>query len=183
MRAMPVLSVVLCVLSACASAPKIDYYTLGMESSGQTQPDVNLVVERLRTTEALARSQIMISASATQVEYYATDQWAGSVGETVQQKLAAEFGPLVEGRRTLTLSGTVLACEQVDVAGGAEARMKLGIVIRDPEKPRYEAPLLEKNYEARRSVPEPSSAAVVKGLSQCAERIAAEIAADVSTLS
>jgi uncharacterized lipoprotein YmbA len=69
MRGMPVLSVLLFVLCACASAPKIDYFTLGMESSGQTQPDVNLVVERLRTTEALARSQIMISASATQVEY------------------------------------------------------------------------------------------------------------------
>ena len=182
MRAMLVSSVVLCVFCACASAPKIDYYTLGMESSGQTQPDVNLVVERLRTTEALARSQIMISASATRVEYYASDQWAGSVGELVQQKLAAEFGSPVEGRRTLMVSGTVLACEQVDVAGGAEARMKLGIVIRDPEKPRYEAPLLEKTYEARRSVSEPSSAAVVKGLSQCAERIAAEIAADASTL-
>ena len=182
MRGMPVLSVLLCVLCACASAPKIDFYTLGMESSGGTQPDVNLVVERLRTTEALARSQIMISASATQVEYYASDQWAGSVGETVQQKLTAEFGPFVKDRRTLTVSGTVLACEQVDVAGGAEARMKLGIVIRDPAKPRYEAPLLEKTYEASRSVSEPSSAAVVKGLSQCAERIAAEIAADASTL-
>ncbi len=182
MRAMPVLSVVLCVLCACASAPKIDYYTLGMESSGQTQPAVNLVVERLQTTEALARSQIMISASATRVEYYANDRWAGSVGETVQQKLAAEFGPPVEGRRTLTVSGTVLACEQVDVAGGAEARMKLGIVIRDPAKPRYVAPLLEKTYEASRSVSEPSSAAVVNGLSQCTEQIAAEIATDASTL-
>ena len=96
--------------------------------------------------------------------------------------MTAEFGPLVKDRRTLTVSGTVLACEQVDVAGGAEARMKLGIVIRDPAKPRYEAPLLEKTYEARRSVSEPSSAAVVKGLSQCAERIAAEIAADAASL-
>ena len=59
--------------------------------------------------------------------------------------------------------------------------MKLGIVIRDPEKARYEAPLLEKDYEARLSVPESNAAAVVKGLSQCAEQIAAEIAADVSS--
>ncbi len=182
MRAMPVLSMVLCVLCACASAPKIDYYTLGMEASGQAEPQVNLVVERLRTTDALARSGILISASATRVEYYAADQWTGSVGELVQQKLAAEFGPPVEGRTTLAVSGTVLACEQVDVAGGAEAWMKLAIVIRDSAKPRYEAPLLEKNYEARRSVSEPSPAAVVKGLSLCAERIAAEIAADASTL-
>ena len=182
MRLMAVLSTVLCVLSACASAPKIDYYTLGMGSSGQAQSQTSLVVERLRTTEALARSQIMIRVSATRIEYYAADQWAGSLGEEIQRKLAAEFGPPVAGRKSLTVSGTVLACEQVDVARGAEAWMKLGIVIRDPEKPRYETPLLEKDYEARLSVPESNAAAVVKGLSQCAEQIAAEIAADVSSL-
>ena len=181
MRLMAVLSTVLCVLSACASTPKIDYYTLGMGSSGQAQSQMNLDVERLRTTEALARSQIMIRVSATRIEYYAADQWAGSLGEEIQRKLAAEFGPPVADRKSLTVSGTVLACEQVDVARGAEAWMKLGIVIRDPEKPRYETPLLEKDYEARLSVPESNAAAVVKGLSQCAEQIAAEIAADVSS--
>ena len=182
MRLMAVLSTVLCVLSACASAPEIDYYTLGMESSGQARPKANLVVERLQTTEALGRSQIMIRTSATRVEYYATDQWVSGLGGETQRKLAAEFGPAVAGRKSLTVSGTVLACEQVDVAGGAEAWMKLGIVIRDPEKPRYEAPLLEKDYEVRLNVPESNAAAVVKGLSQCAEKIAAEIAADVSSL-
>ncbi len=182
MRLMPVLSIVLCIVSACASAPKIDYYTLGMEGSGQARPQANLVVERLVTTEALGRSQIMIQVSATRVEYYATDQWVSGLGGEVQRKLAAEFGPPVAGRKSLTVSGTVLACEQVDVAGSAEAWMKLGIVIRDPEKPRYEAPLLEKNYEARLSVPKSNAAAVVNGLSRCAEQIAAEIAADASTL-
>jgi uncharacterized lipoprotein YmbA len=179
---MPVLSIVLCIVSACASAPKIDYYTLGMEGSGQARPQTNLVVERLVTTEALGRSQVMIQVSATRVEYYATDQWVSGLGGVVQRKLAAEFGPPVAGRKSLTVSGTVLACEQVDVAGSAEAWMKLGIVIRDPEKPRYETPLLEKNYEARLSVPKSNAAAVVNGLSRCAEQIAAEIAADASTL-
>jgi hypothetical protein len=42
--------------------------------------------------------------------------------------------------------------------------------------------LLEKEYEARLSVPESNAAAVVSGLSRCAEQIAAEIAADASTL-
>jgi uncharacterized lipoprotein YmbA len=177
---MAVLSTALCVLSACASAPKIDYFTLGMESSGQARPQANLVVERLQTTEALGRNQIMIQVSATQVEYYVTDQWVSGLGGEIQRKLAAEFGPPVAGRRSLTVSGTVLACEQVDVAGGAEAWMKLGIVIRDPEKARYEAPVLEKNYEARLSVSKSNATAVVSGLSKCAEQIAAEIAADAS---
>jgi hypothetical protein len=42
--------------------------------------------------------------------------------------------------------------------------------------------LLEKEYEARLNVPESNAAAVVSGLSRCAEQIAAEIAADASTL-
>jgi uncharacterized lipoprotein YmbA len=173
---------VLCVCFACASAPKINYYSLGMESSGQVDAAVNLKVERLRTTEALGRSQIMVRASATRIEYYAVDQWAGSVGELVQQKLVAEFGPPVEGRKTLKVSGLVVACEQVDGPGGTEARVQLEIVIRDAAEARYRPPLLEKTYEASRVVARPSAEAVVDGLSQCVTQIASEIAADVSSL-
>ncbi len=173
------LAVAVCLLSACASAPKIDYYTLAMEPSGQARPTVNLVVGRLQTTEALGRSQILISTSSTEVDYYATDLWAGSVGELVQQKLAVEFGPPVEGRRTLKVSGTVLAFEQVDVGSGAEGRVKLQIEVRDAAIKQYEKPLLEKTYEVRRSASMPSAAAVVVALSECIEQIAAEIATDV----
>jgi uncharacterized lipoprotein YmbA len=176
------MSVALCALCACASAPKIDYYTLGMESSGRVDPAVNLSVERLRTTEALGRSQIMVLASPTRIDYYATDQWAGSIGEMVQQKLAAEFGPPIDGRRTLVVSGKVLACEQVDRPGGVEARVKLEIVVRDADVPRYQPALLEKSYAANRAVAGSSLGLVVEGLSRCVEDIAAEIAADVSNL-
>lgn len=182
MRLTPVMSVALCALCACASAPKIDYYTLGMESSGRVDPAVNLSVERLRTTEALGRSQIMVLASPTRIDYYATDQWAGSIGEMVQQKLAAEFGPPIDGRRTLVVSGKVLACEQVDRPGGVEARVKLEIVVRDADVPRYQPALLEKSYAANRAVAGSSPGLVVEELSRCVEDIAAEIAADVSNL-
>ena len=181
MRFTPVLSMILCTLCGCASAPEIDYYTLGMESSGRVEQAVNLSVERLRTTEALGRSQIMVLASPTKVEFYATDHWAGSVGELVQQKLAAEFGPPVDGRRTLIISGKVLACEQVDRSGGAEARVRLEIVVRDAGTPRYQPPLLEKAYASRRPVAGSNPGSVVEELSRCVEEIAAEIAADVSS--
>jgi len=182
MRSTPILIVAICVLCACASAPKIDYYTLGMESSGRIETAVNLSVERLRTSETLGRSQIMVLASPTRIEYYATDHWAGSVGELVQQKLAAEFGPPVEDRRTLVVSGKVLACEQVDVPGGAEARVRLEIVVRDAEVPKYQPPLLEKSYSSSRAVAGSNPGSVVEGLSRCVEDIAAKIAADVSAL-
>jgi len=172
----------MCVLCACASAPKIDYYTLGMEPSGRVYAGANLSVERLSTTQALGRSQIMVLASPTRIDYYATDHWAGSVGELVQQKLAAEFGPPAEDRGTLVVSGKVLACEQVDVPGGAEARVKLEIVVRDAEVPRYQPPLIEKSYSSSRPVSGPNPGSVVEELSRCVEEIAAEIAADVSTL-
>jgi ABC-type uncharacterized transport system auxiliary subunit len=178
MRAKLYLVVMSCVLCACASAPKIDYYTLGAESSGEVMPDVNIVVERFRTTEALGRSQILVAPSETRVEYYANDQWAGGVGELVQQKLAAEFGPPMAGRTTVRLSGTVLACEQVDTAAGANGRLKVFVTLRDPEQKRYRAPLLEKTYEASCPATQPTADAVVNALARCAERIAGEIAED-----
>jgi len=182
MRSTPYLTVALCVLCACASAPKIDYYTLGMEPSGRVVGAANLSVERLTSTQALGRSQIMVLASPTRIDYYATDHWAGSVGELVQQKLAAEFGPPVDGRRTLVVSGKVLACEQVDRPGGADARVKLEIVVRDAEVPRYQTPLIEKSYSSSRPVSGSNPGSVVEELSRCVEEIAAEIAADVSAL-
>jgi uncharacterized lipoprotein YmbA len=182
MRSTPILGVALCTLCACASAPKIDYYTLGMDSSGRSDPTVNLSVDRFRTTEALGRSQIMALASSTRVEYYASDQWAGSVGEQVQQKLAAEFGTLVDGRKTLIVSGKVLACEQVDRSSGVEARVRLEIIIRDSDQPRYQPPLIEKTYSSSRPVGGKNPGSLVEELSRCVEDMAAEISEDVSSL-
>ena len=182
MKATPFLTSALCVLCACASAPKIDYYTLGMESSGRIEVGSNLSVERLSSTQALGRSQIMVLASPTRIDYYATDHWAGSIGELVQQKLAAEFGPPVDGRRTLAVSGKVLACEQVDRPDGTQARVRLEIVVRDAEVPRYQPPLIEKSYSSSRPVSGSNPGSVVEELSRCVEVIAAEIAADVSAL-
>lgn len=173
---------VLILTCACASAPKINYYSLGVESSGDARSAVNLKVERLRTSEALGRSQIMIRASETRIEYYAVDQWAGGVGELVQQKLAAEFGPAIEGRRTLKVSGLVVACEQVDGPAGSEARVTLDIAIRDAGEARYKPPLLERFYEARLAVASPGAEAVADALSRCVAEIARKIAADVANL-
>jgi uncharacterized lipoprotein YmbA len=182
MRSKLLLTVAICLTCACASTPKINYYTFSVEPSGQSRPEVNLAVERLQTTEALSRSQILIRTSATEIEYYASDQWAGNLGELVQQKLVVEFGEPVEGRRALRLSGVVLACEQVDLPGGAAARMKLRLVMRDTASKRYQMPLFEKTYTAQQAASRPSAAEVVVALSRCLEDIAAEVANDVAKL-
>ena len=100
----------------------------------------------------------------------------------VQQKLAVEFGPPVEDRRNLVVSGKVLACEQIDHSSSVAARVKLEIVVRDPDIPRYQRPVLEKTYEASRPVSSSGAEAVVRELSRCVEEIAAAIAADASAL-
>ena len=153
-----------------------------MEPSGTVEPSVNLIVKRVRTSEALSRAQIMIQASPTKIEYYATDQWAGTLSELVEQKLTAEFGPPVEGRRTLDLVVMVLSCEQVDVVGGAEARMKLAVTMTDRAGDRSGQPLFEKTYDASSPASHPSAEAVVQSLSVCAEEIAAKIATDASSI-
>ena len=168
--------------AGCASTPKISYFTLAMEPSGSSQPTQNVVVEQVRATDALNRREILIQASSTRIEYYATDHWVGGLADLVRQKLSAEFGPGVDGRPTLKLSATVLACQQVDVPGGAEAQMRLAVTVRTAAGKRYQAPLLEKTYEASRRAGRPSAGSVVEALSACAEEIASSIAVDVSTL-
>ena len=168
---------VILVLAACASSPKLNYYTLSAESSGNSQPAVTLDVQRFQTTEALSRSGILIAASPTRVEYYATDHWVSSVGELVQQKFQAEFGPHVAGRPTYELSGKVTAFEQVDRGGVTETRMAVDVVIRDPSKKRFEAPLLEQSFNATETAAAGNADAVAQSLSKSAEKIAAEIVA------
>jgi ABC-type uncharacterized transport system auxiliary subunit len=179
MKTAAILVVMSLVFCGCTSAPKIDYYTLALEPSGNVESDHNMVVERFRTTEALGRSQIMIYTSPTEIEYYATDHWAGGIGELVQQKLSEEFGPHVDGQKTLIVSGSVLAFEQVDQPGGIAARIKLHVVVRDSEKKRYHAPLIEKTYSVTKPTSGPNPASVVQTLSQCVEEIALEIIEDL----
>jgi len=182
MRIKPTVPLLLLTLWACASAPDVDYFTLDMASSGTVEPEVNLAVGRFATTEALGRSQILIQASPTRIEYYAVDRWASGVGELVQRKLIAEFGPEVEGRRSFKVTGRALAFGQVDGESGSEGRVVLEVAIRDAEAKSYEDPLLEKTYRATRSADGVKPDAVVMALSRAMEQIAAEIAADAAGL-
>ncbi len=181
MRHAPTIAVVL-LLGGCASAPDIQYYTFAMEPSGTARPDVNVEVEEIRTTEALGRRRILIQADPTRVEYYATAEWAGSLGELVAEKLRVELGPPREGLPTVALAGTLLACGQVDAPGGARARARIRVVLRDPSRLRYEPPLLERTYEAERPAGDGGPTSVAQALSTCLEEIASEIADDVQRL-
>ena len=182
MRIKLVVPLMLLALWACASAPDINYYTLDMSPSGKVETAVNLVVGKFATTESLGRSQILIHTSPTRIEYYATDRWAAGVGELVERKLAAEFGPSVEGRPSLKVTGRVIAFGQRDEATGVKARVELAVVIRDGQAKSYEDPLLQKTYEVTRNADGPMPDAVVEALSAAMEEIAAEIAADAAAL-
>lgn len=170
------------LLTACVSAPEIDYYTLDARPSGSTAATVNLEVGPMVAIEALAGRRIYIQSSPTRVDFYATDRWAASVGELVQQKLAVELGDSVPGRRTLALSGTVLDFGQVDAPGGPTALVRLAVEIRDAEDKRYHQPLLAKTYTASAPAAGVGADAVVTSLSRCVEQIAAEIASDAASL-
>lgn len=182
MRIKLVVPLMLMALWGCASAPDIDYFTLDMTPSGRVETEINLVVGRFSTTESLGRSQILIHTSPTRIEYYATDRWAAGIGELVERKLAAEFGPAEEGRPSLKIAGRVMAFEQLDEATGVEARVELAVLIRDAGGKSYEDPLLQKTYEVTRNADGSQPGSVVEALSAAMEEIAAEIAADAANL-
>jgi len=170
------------VLSSCASTPDLDYYTLDMSPSGTVETDLNLQVARFAISERIDRTQIVIQQSPTRIDYYSKDRWASSVGEMVEHKLAVEFGPAVDGRRTLTVSGNIVALEQVDSPSGPQATVRLEVAIRDGGAKGYETPLLEKTYETTRAADTNSVDAVVQALSRAIEAIAAEITTDAAGL-
>jgi uncharacterized lipoprotein YmbA len=170
------------VLAGCASAPKLDYYTLSVLRSGLARPTVNFEVERLETAGTLAGDRIVIQASPTRIEHYATARWAGGLGEQLQRKLASELGAENPGRRTVRVSGTVLSCGQLDAPGGPMAEVRLEIELRDPALRRFDAPLLRRRYEATTPVGGAGVEALVGALSRGVEEIAAAIAADAAAL-
>jgi len=169
-------------IAGCASAPDLRYYTLDMRPSGAAQAAKNIRIDRLREAEPLARKDILIQRSPTQVEYYAVDQWAATLGELVGQKLEAEFGPPEEGRPTVVVTGMILEFGQVDVSGGAEASVRLKLEFRGEDMGRYDEALLTKTYAARLPTGTPAPGAVVEGLSRCLEKLAAEIVSDAEGL-
>jgi len=172
----------LVVVAGCASAPNLDYYTVDMTSSQKASVELNLEVGRFAISERLDRTQIVIQQTPTRIDYYSNERWAASVGEMVEHKVAAEFGPMVDGRRILIVSGKVTAFEQVDSPSGPRALARLEVAIREGGAKRFETPLLEKTYEASRTAETNSVDGVVQALSRAIEDIAVEIAADATGL-
>ena len=176
------LAVAVAALVGCASSPPPRYYTLNMEPSGGATVPCNIDVERLRPSEPLSRKEILIKTSPTEIEYYASHQWAANLGELVKEKLESEFGQDLDDRKTIVISGTILAFEQIDVPGGAEVHIKLEVEFRPEGAGRHEAPLAEKRYEIRARTQTTRPGDVVKALSHGLGQIAAEIADDVGRL-
>ena len=168
--------------TGCKSAPPTQYFTVSMDRAAQAPPALNVTVDRFRASEALARPQILIKKSPTQVDYYLAQEWAAGVDELVEQKLRAELGAPREGLREIVVAGEVLSFEQVDVAGGAEAHLKLLVQFRENAGSRYDQALLEKTYDMRKPAASATAAAVVEALSAALEDAAAEIARDAATL-
>lgn len=175
-----VLSLALAVLAGCASAPNIQYFTLDMTPSNEPTPGLRVLVDDIRVSEAVTHKDIMIKTSPTEVEYYATAQWAASLGELVTEKLQEEFGDTAGEGELLLLSGRLMAFEQVDVAGGAEAHLKLAVTVQGAQDARTDPPVLDRTYNITVPADSASPEAVVRALSVCVEKAAAEIEADMA---
>jgi ABC-type uncharacterized transport system auxiliary subunit len=174
--------VTLAVLTGCRSTPETRYYTLNMAPSGQAAPDFGLEVDRIRSAEPLARRNILVKKTSTEVEYYAVDQWAADPGELVNEKLSSEFGHRPDAQKRFLVSGEVLAFEQIDTASGPEAHIKLDLEFRREDADRFDAPALKKTYELSLPAPGGGPSAVAEALSRGLEQIAAQVIADAGKL-
>ena len=167
-------------LPGCLSVAENSYYTLDMRDSETVSTGFHVEVGRFVTSDALARPELLIQASPTRIEYYAIDQWASDLGEMVQEKLQVEFGEAESP--TYRIEGDILAFEQVDLDGGADAHVRLRVRGYDATQRRASEPLLRRTYDEVVPASEATPEAVVSALSDGLERIAVQIANDLSTL-
>lgn len=174
-----IIMVSLAWLAGCATVVQMQYFTLDLRDSDPAAPPAAICVERITLAEPLSRKDILIQKTPTQIEYYATAQWAAGINDLVTQKLESEFGEVSCDANPYLLSGILYEFEQVDTENGAEAHAKFAAELRAG---RYEEPVLKKTYMERIPAVEPAPGAVVEALSRCVERIAAQIMADAAAL-
>jgi len=177
----------LALLQGCATAPPQQYYTLDMRPSGTISTPLVISVGMINVAEQLAMKDILIRKSPTEIEHYAVGQWIAGLDELMREKLEAELGVPVGAKRTLALTADLFAFEQVDLPGdaqsaGAEAHIKIEIQLRETNKSRYTAPLLQKIYDVHVPVADASVNGLVVALSRAVEQLAAQIAADAAKL-
>lgn len=172
----------LSILTGCASTSP-SYYTLDMTPRTlDTTGSKHLVAAHFMANESLTNRQILIKKSPVEVEYYAASEWAAGLDQIVAEKLQAEWGGDAGQEQSLDVSGVILAFEQIDTPGGADAHLKLAITIRKAGESRYAPALLEKTYQCRQAAAAPAPREVVLALNTCLETVAAEIAADAAQL-
>ncbi len=168
-------------LAGCASAPKMNYYTLDMRPAATQGPEEGIVLDRLRVADALSGRNILIHTSPTKVEYYAVDQWAAGLDDLLREKLEAEFHTGSTPGKWVA-SGDLLDFGQEDSAQGPQACLRAVFEYRTREMGHYEGPLLRKTYEIRTPAGAGNAASVVESLSRCVEELAKAMAADTRTL-
>lgn len=173
-------AVVLCGVAGCARTHETRYYTLDMAPAGTEAGAFNLAVGRIRASESLTNRKLQIRRSPTEIEYYASDQWASSIPEMVTEKLKAEFGAYQNTLPTLDVSGDILAFEQEDRAGGAVARIRMALELRRSGDSAFDQPLMAKTYDIAVDAADAKPQAVAAALSRGVERLAAEIRRDAA---
>lgn len=173
-------SVLVTLFAGCASTPHFRYYTIDMQPHARVESAVRVADLRITVNQALAKPEILVRTSPTQIEYYALDRWASGLEEQVAEKLKTEFAGLPKDIPAWELEGKLMAFEQVDTPSGAEVRVKLEVVSQPPRKDlKGSLPTFRKIYEKTEPASAPTAAAAVEALSRATEAIALELGKDL----
>ena len=163
------------LVAACASVPAYRYYTLDMRPSGNVSGSARLDSVVVRVGEALSKNELLVRTSPTQIEYYALDRWASGLDEQIAEKLLAEFSTASPNAPAIWIESNLLAFEQVDTPGGADAYVKIDVRagwFNDGRRNTDVHRIYDRTVPADSSTPD----AVVQALSRTVEAIALDIA-------
>jgi uncharacterized lipoprotein YmbA len=145
---LPGLCLALALAGCAGQAPPTHYYTLVPESpaepTGREGGGLSIGVERLVVDPPYDQERLVYreAAGSAEIGFYNYHRWAAPLSRMLAVSLAARLGgtpgvgaiePTRAGAEyTARLRGRVVAWEEVDLAGGAEARLVLDLALVEP---------------------------------------------------
>ena len=138
------------VSAGCARVPQIHYYLLdipekdapGSNIDSPSRPGLRVGVENFLVSSPYDRDRIVyrVGSDSLEVGFYAYHRWASPLSRMMAEQTAAGLGkargialiePVMPDRSyTAFLDGRLLALEEVDIAGGHEARLRVAMSLR-----------------------------------------------------
>jgi len=167
------------LVCGCATKP-VRYLTLDMDTSGSITSGGQVAIEAIELGDALRRPELLVQASATEIEYYGDAHWVSNLTELVTEKLESEFGSAEVGHDPVRLRAKVWHFGEDETADPRCGRVKISVSAWSADTSSRDDPDWSQVYEECVPIEGDDVSHVAASLSTALEVIALQIAGDAA---